>query len=301
MATPPENLPDDVPESLVSYLTPLNLLPRNAVWHRLQGGQTNRLWHLCGDGAPVVVKLFSTSGTTPLFPNDPAQEALMLHHLAPQGLAPALLHSGTCAAGAVLIYAHQTGTPWQTDASRAGQLLQRLHNTPAPANLRQIHGGSAMVEAQVAQMWPQLDSALQDQLTRLKPQTKIRASDQICLLHGDPVPGNILIGESAAQDMLIDWQCPAVGDPAEDLALFLSPAMQQIYRGTALSTREYDGFLNAYDDTKIGARVIEMAPWHHWRMAAYCGWKATKGSPAYAAALPLEVEALIRCSKMPSN
>ena len=28
---------------------------------------------------------------------------------------------------------------------------------------------------------------------------------------------------------LIDWQCPALGDPAEDIACFLSPAMQVIY------------------------------------------------------------------------
>ncbi|MCG7494031.1 phosphotransferase family protein [Thalassobius sp. Cn5-15] len=296
MAPPPQKLPDHVPIDLADYIKSLDLLPQNAVWHPLQGGQTNRLWHLCGGGAQIVVKLFSASGATPLFPNDPAQEAVMLRHLAPQDLAPALLHSGQCAVGAVLIYAHQEGTPWQTDAARAGQLLRRLHLSPAPTGLRQILGGSAMVEAQVTQMLPQLGAPLQEQLTRLKPQTTITGSDLTCLLHGDPVPGNILTGNHPAQDMLIDWQCPAIGDPVEDLAIFLSPAMQQIYRGRVLTAAEQRAFLAGYGNDAIHPRIKAMAPWHHWRMATYCGWKSKQGSAAYTAALPLELAALEHCA-----
>ena len=50
-----------------------------------------------------------------------------------------------------------------------------------------------------------------------------------CLIHGDTVPNNFI--QSVDALVLIDWQCPALGDPVLDLAIFLSPAMQQIARG----------------------------------------------------------------------
>lgn len=259
-------------------------------WHRLSGGQTNQLWLLVGAG--LVVKLFRPGAENPLFPNLPRQEALMLGHLAPKGLAPELMHLADCPEGVVLVYRHVTGTPWQQDPARAATLLRRLHQTPAPDGLRPLAGGSDLVLAQAAPLLHGLPDSKRLALLALRPDTPVTAWDKTCLLHGDPVPGNLLMRD--AGDMLIDWQCPALGDPAEDLALFLSPAMQLIYRGKPLTEVEVTTFLTAYDDTEIAERVQQMAPWHHWRMALYCAWRAIKGSATYAAAYELERDALIR-------
>ena len=288
------------PPELIAYATGLGLELPEAGWRALQGGQTNQLWQVDTAKGAKVIKLFRPNSDTPLFPNDPSCEARMLAALAPSGLAPVLSHQGSCALGTVLIYDHQPGELWSQDPARAAKLLKRLHAHPIPDGLRHMPGGSDMVEGQVATMWASLTPALQSELTRLKPQTPVAASRKTALLHGDPVPGNLLIGATAAQDMLIDWQCPALGDVTEDLALFLSPAMQQIYRGQPLNTAEHARFLDAYGEGEITDRLAVMAPWHHWRMVAYCGWKATQGSAAYAAALPLEMEALIR-SRAPAG
>ncbi len=53
---------------------------------------------------------------------------------------------------------------------------------------------------------------------------------------------------------LIDWQCPAIGDPCLDLALFLSPTMQQVNGKTPLSGAEVAAFLEAYDNPQVTCR-----------------------------------------------
>lgn len=295
MAPPPLDLVDD--------LSALGLVPQGAIWHPLKGGQTNRLWQVKGARGPMVVKLFTPGRDTPLFPNDPGQEAMMLRELAPKALAPLLLHQGRVGSGDVLVYTHQSGQAWSHDAQRAATLLRQLHQVPTIPGLRLLPGGSDMVMRQVDRMWSALPRQLQSLLTTLRPQipvAPIAASDHR-LLHGDPVPGNLLMATDADRDMLIDWQCPAMGDPVEDLALFLSPAMQQIYRGQVLTQQEQDDFLSGYATTgsrdAIGKRLGQMAPWHHWRMAAYCGWKAAQGSAVYEGALSLELAPLITGSR----
>jgi aminoglycoside phosphotransferase (APT) family kinase protein len=119
---------------------------------------------------------------------------------------------------------------------------------------------------------------------------EVPPSAKRALLHGDPVPGNILVTPDGLR--LIDWQCPAVGDPVEDLALFLSPAMQLIYRGAPLTRAEGDAFTAAYADPQVQDRLNAMQPWHHWAMAAYCAWKAARGAQRYAQAMELELAAL---------
>lgn len=106
------------------------------------------------------------------------------------------------------------------------------------------------------------------------------------------MPGNLLLNDDAV--VLIDWQCPAIGDPAEDIAIFLSPAMQYVYRGKPLTDDEEAAFLAAYRDRAITRRYRALKPWFHWRMAAYCLWRARNGSPDYAPAFRLEAAALAR-------
>ena len=43
---------------------------------------------------------------------------------------------------------------------------------------------------------------------------------------------------------LIDWQCPAIGDPIVDIMMFLSPGMHEIYGSGKLSHQRSSNFFN---------------------------------------------------------
>jgi len=130
------------------------------------------------------------------------------------------------------------------------------------------------------------------ELVDLRPCGSVPPSYARAFLHGDPVPANFVMTERGA--VLIDWQCPASGDPCEDIAIYLSPAMQSLYGGTPLSPEEMEAFFAAYDDAETAARYRAMAPAYHWRMAAYCLWMADRGHADYGNAARLEIEALQR-------
>ena len=112
----------------------------------------------------------------------------------------------------------------------------------------------------------------------------------MCFLHGDPVAGNIV--GNPEDWRLIDWQCPAIGDPCEDIALFLSPAMQMAYRGAPLSEGERQRFLATYPDPEITRRYQSLAAFYHWRMAAYCLWLDSRGDRAAGEGTEAEIAAM---------
>lgn len=241
-----------------------------AEWVALPGGRSNRAWHV---GA-FVVKLYGPGRGNPLFRNDPQAEASALRHLSGQGIAPELIGALDTEDGPCLVYRHSAGIPWDRDTPRAARLLQRLHRLAPPTDLPLRAGGSASLAAKAEAI---LDTcppgADRDRVAASRPDLPpCPPAGEARFLHGDPVPGNILSGPGGL--VLIDWQCPARGDAAEDLALFLSPAMQVLYRGTALNEPEIRDFLSAYDDKETVARYRALAPLYHWRMAAYCLWRS---------------------------
>ncbi len=248
-------------------------LPAETVWQPLHGGRVNRLWRT-GD---AVVKLYDPAGASVLFPNSAKDESLALRFAAPHGLAPRHLAQGQAEGADWLAWAHAPGTPWQHDPAVPARLLARLHALPAPPGFRRRPGGSAAILAQgtsIGAPWP------------APPDPVVPPCPAPSPLHGDPVPGNILTDGPRA--LLIDWQCPATGDPAEDLALFLSPAMQVLYRGAPLTPAETAEFLAAYGNPASVARYRLLAPLLHWRIAAHCAWRARRGDPGYADAVQAE-------------
>ncbi len=255
-------------------------------WLPMHGGQTNKLWRV----GSIVVKRYAPQDGNPRFPNDPSQEATMLHHLAGLGIAPTLIGQIGLNGINYLLYQHLDGAAWTQGPAHLGDLLRRVHEVPPPFGLRRLPGGSASVLDHVEAILPCLPAPMAAELRRKRPVEEVPPLSSGVLLHGDAVPGNILVTEDGLR--LIDWQCPAVGDPAEDLAIFLSPAMQLIYRGSPLSPSEAEEFLRAYDDPMVTARVKAMQPWHHWAMAAYCAWKVVRGAQDYAKAMVLELQAL---------
>lgn len=251
---------------------------------RLAGGRSNHVWR----AGAVVIKLYAQGRKNPLFANDPAREHAVLAALSGTGLVPPLVQAGAFEGRQWLSYAHIKGQPWQADTGHVAQVLGRLHDCAPPAGLPQGVTGSQALEAQVSGILAQCRDG--QSLAALRPLGRVPPLLQPVLIHGDPVPGNLLAHDGTLT--LIDWQCPQIGDPAEDLALFLSPAMQLAYRGAPLSRAEEEAFLQAYPDPRIVGRYLSLRPWYHWRMAAYCQWRMEQGSAADRQALELECAAL---------
>lgn len=275
--TPPQTLQNAVDQALPS---------RNADWHPLQGGRVNAVWRV-GD---IVVKQFQPSGDSPLFPNDPVAEAAALTLLAPCGLAPNLVANGQ----GWLAYRYCPGSAWKSDTGLVANTLTRLHQTPVPTNaFRAGQNGSAQLLAQAKTI-----AGLCHQTLPPPPPDPNIAPGPTCLVHGDLVPGNMIAHQG--QLTLIDWQCPAIGDPVEDIATFLSPAMQSLYRGAPLTQAEINTFRAACPPARV-QRYDQLAAIYHWRMAAHCLWKAAQDAPDYAKALHLELAALERLTQKNSG
>lgn len=256
----------------------------------LYGGRTNRVWKVLGGDGDKVLKLYRTTRPNPLFRNDAALEAECLKALEPTGFVPRLQAAGRHLDDDWVLYDHAPGTPWQQDPEPVAELLCRLHAFSPPAAAPTGCNGSIDLERKGQSILDLCTSEIRQRLAGLCPKGSVPPSAQTCLIHGDPVAGNILVAVSGLT--LIDWQCPARGDPCEDLALFLSPAMQHLYRGQALTVAEEDRFLTAYGQRGTILRYRALRPWYAWRMAAYCLWQVENGSADYAKGLELELAAL---------
>lgn len=252
-------------------------------WQPLHGGRVNAVWRV-GD---MVVKQFQPGGGSPLFPNDYLDEAAALALLAPVGLAPKLLAQGQD----WLAYSYCPGSTWQNGADQVAATLNRLHQAPVSAHrFRSSPNGSAQLLAQAKMIAAQCTQTLPP-----PPSDMNIAPGPTSLIHGDLVPGNMIAHNG--QLTLIDWQCPAIGDPVEDIATFLSPAMQSLYRGAPLTQTEINSFRATLPPERV-RRYDQLAAIYHWRMAAHCLWKVSQNTPDYAQALELE---LIALQRLPQN
>ncbi|MEY8842259.1 phosphotransferase [Cribrihabitans sp. XS_ASV171] len=252
----------------------------------LAGGRTNLVWRVDGAGPALVLKLYRLAASNPLFRNDPVLEAVCLAALEGSGLAPRLRAQGESDGYRWVLYEHASGTCWQRDPAPVARLLRDLHRRAPASALPLGPDGSADLARQtrtLIALCPEEDRA---GLLALAPGGEVPPARRRVPIHGDPVPGNILTGPGGL--CLIDWQCPAFGDPAEDLALFLSPGMQHVYRGAPLSAAERAEFLAAYGDPVAVQRYAGLRPWFGWRMTAYCLWRDRQGAADYHEAYRLE-------------
>ena len=239
----------------------------------LKGGRTNRVWR----SGSLVIKLYDPKGATPLFNNSAEQEWLALKALEGLGIGPEPVRRADTSAGKVLIYNHIPGDIGSRDIQEVAGLLGRLHKVRPPSELPKyplsavLDHGLSMLEAG-------------HPLVGLKPSQQ--GSSATCLLHRDPVWSNIVASSEGLR--LVDWQCPGIGDPVEDLAHFISPGMNTLYRGAVFSDIEIGRFLAAYPDQEVAKSYIEYGLNYHWRMACYCTWQTARGAMDYAEALEKE-------------
>lgn len=285
----------DLLSAIRDWLEPRHEVPRGASWERLPGGRVNHLWRVRGQGRDRVVKLYCRNGESPLFPNDPRAELAVMQALAGKQLAPESGRLFTTPVGQCLMYGHVAGELWSEGAAAVAKLLANVHDAPPPAALRQAPVGAEALLAQGVAILAGCSGPRRKLLASLMPEAREGPAGRLTLIHGDPVAGNMVASPDGLR--LIDWQCPAIGDPAEDLAIFLSPAMQSLYLGRRLSAVEEAEFLAAYPDDRVVARLHHLRAIFHWRMAAHCLWRATRGDADYADALELELDALRECHR----
>ncbi|MDE9450089.1 phosphotransferase [Aliiroseovarius sp. Z3] len=283
-----ENLTRSKRDHLRRIWSDASVIPDSADWSLLTGGRTNLIWRVdMPDGSSLVCKLFRPNTATPLFANDGTREALALRALAGSYIAPELVAFQDSTFGETVIYRHIDGLPWGGDVVTVARVMARLHARGLPEGLPEQTVTPNSLIADGHNMAPS-GLILPPTLPQSLPDAR-RA-----FLHGDIVPGNLLDTSDGLQ--LIDWQCPSIGDPSADIAIFLSPAMQVLYGHRALSSTEIDLFLSAYQvesgDSQTVARYRALAPLYHWRMATYCLWKSTRGDRDYARVATLELDAL---------
>lgn len=282
-------------------------LSRPETWRRLDGGRANDVWYTLAGDRPVIVKRVRTGRSSTLFPNDAGREVAMLQALASHDIAPTLIDHWQGEAGPIIVMTQVEGetvanslaeAPLETVA-KALDGLHRMPITPFSALIRRRRTGSAVeilaeAEAFLAH-WPMGKKSYATKMRRaleaLAPVGNLPASPRLSLLHGDPVPANLVLRRGRI--IFLDWQCPAIGDPVEDIALFLSPAMQSLYGAGPLEEEAKESFLAALP-AESAARWRRAAPFHAYRMAAYCGWCVLAGEADYLAGFEAELAELAR-------
>lgn len=274
------------PDSLSAFAAEL---PANAVWTALTGGRTNRVWRVQAADGDFVCKLYRGRDDNPLFANDPHAEFACLTALAGQSIAPEPGRILERAAGTVLLYRYLEGPVWRRNVEPVAELLRRVHAISPPVGLRNSPVGADAVLAQAEGILASVSDSAARLLLEFRPAVEA-PPPALCFLHGDVVPANLLQTPEGLR--LIDWQCPALGDPADDLACFLSPAMQVVYGRGPLDAEQAEAFLLAYDDPRVAERYRAMRPAYNYRMAAYCLWRVQQGNPDYRTAFEAELAVL---------
>ncbi len=276
-----------------------DLLGGDTRWRVLSGGWTNAVWRVSTGADTLVVKLYRPDAATPLFANDPDAEVASLRALAGTGLAPELLGWAETPLGRSLVYRHVAGRPWggADDPAIAAAALARLHDIPAPAILPCIPPDPDRLRSEARAMLEGLGEA-GDALAAIEPAVRPEPpAGPPVFTHGDATAANVLV--SGQRATLIDWQCPVIGDAADDLAVFLSPAMQAVSGNRPLSQSAEAAFLDGYAASRsggAGAVVVDRyrarTPVYHWRMAVYATWRARRGDGAYTGAADREIAQL---------
>jgi len=264
----------------------------------LAGGYWNEVLRLTGDGVDWVVKVFADQDGWRLFPILPDDEARALAVLRGARVAPdpVAYLPRTPERPAVLVYAWVTGGPWQTGTAAVAELLRRQHAVAADG-FRPVPTASDGILAEGERLLAGADPADAAALRALAPTRPVQAAARRALIHTDAGTGNVIVGPDGPR--LIDWQCPALGDPAEDLFAFLSPAFQVLYGHEPLTAAERAECLEAYGDREVLARLTALEPALAWRFAAYCAMRCVDlaradpdGSARYARALALSLDQL---------
>ena len=186
------------------------------------------------------------------------------------------------------MYNYIKGKTWSQDVKTVSELLARIHKHKYPKDLRLLSALPSDIKETGYEIINKLNSYHKHKLNNICPVVPILDIEPV-LLHTDVVPGNLILGDEGLR--LIDWQCPAIGDPIVDIMMFLSPGMHEIYGPGKLSMKDHEVFLMNLTP-KLRSRYNILGPLYHWRLAAYCFWKAEQGYMEYENAALAEIDLL---------
>jgi thiamine kinase-like enzyme len=273
---------------LETDLRSLGVVAEGDDWCALTGGQSNYVWRVTG-AQDVVVKLFTDLGANPIYANTPHAEFECLTVLRGTDIAPEPVGLHETSQGMVLIYEFIQGQIWDDNVDAVAELLNQLHERPPVSGVRVISTTGDYIHDQAREILAGLSGRLAERVKQAEPTPVTVSEVRPCLIHTDVVPGNLIVSGQGLR--LIDWQCPAMGDPVVDIAMFLSPAMHAIYGDRQLSLDQEEQFLAGFGE-ELRSRYMVLAPVYHWRMAAYCAWRADQGVAGYALAAEAELARL---------
>ncbi|MEQ1873614.1 MAG: aminoglycoside phosphotransferase family protein [Ilumatobacteraceae bacterium] len=244
---------------------------------RLPGGFRNDVWKVRDGRGWLIEKHYSEDPgeANPMYPNLADHEAAALASLGPRGLAPQLVRYEP---GAVT-YRFVPGTMWRSGVADVASLLRAIHTGPAPRGLRHLCASAEQARAHGDEMVAAVSNKATAGLRAVRPTIASSAAvSRRSLVHTDCGPGNLV--RSRRGLVLIDWQCPGLGDPVEDIACFVSPAMMILYQQRPHSARVVEQFLETYGESADGRTTIaryhrDAASWHY-RIGGYCVWRADR-------------------------
>ena len=241
-------------------------------WNELSGGRSNFIWRV-GD---KVCKLYQSNRSSDLFPNNPNTEQKILKFLEGSFIAPEFIYFNKLSIGFILVYQFVDGLVCNQPSEELAKTLSRLHAVSSKNLLLERRDSSSKFLLKQCEKF--LRGTSLDNLT-LPLDPNIEDSSELSIIHCDPVPGNAILHKNEV--ILIDWQCCAIGDGSEDLACALSPAMQYLYGKGELDFNIRENFLKTYSHKKTIERYKSLGQIYHFRIAAYCFWRAKKGEQDY--------------------
>lgn len=231
----------------------------------LRGGYWNQVMKIaCAEGA-FVLKRYAEVLPNSLFPNLPEAEAAALDRLKGLGVAPEPV--GFWPKEKILVYAYVEGALWNKDMAAVAQLLRRKEQAD-PAGFRRVPWQPDQILAEGDRLLARCvedDLASRLRSSRPKP-AEIMPPSRLSLVHTDIGAGNLVGSGDGLR--LIDWQCPAEGDLAEDVYAFLSQAFQIL--NDRMPVADSGTFFEALDIPGIRDRYILLRSCFAYRMAAYC-------------------------------
>jgi hypothetical protein len=236
---------------------------------RLKGGAWNDVFRIRSDKADIVIKRFVNMPEGSLFPNLPHGEALALERLSGLAVAPEpVAFYPETEWGAALVYQFHPGKSWDGNVLPVAQLQKRKLGVDT-SGFREVPIDCEGILAQGDALFARCENDHRVEAFR-KYRPKARAFAPLgrrVLIHTDVGPTNLIDGPQGVR--LIDWQCPAAGDPAEDVASFLAPALQILSFRAPLSLAERMAFLAEYADPAMQERLAVLEPCYVYRMAGY--------------------------------
>ena len=238
---------------------------------RLEGGFWNKVYRIQGNGVDWVFKSFSGKADKPsLYPKLPESEAKALEFLNSHDIAPTFIayYPANHDHPANLLYKFLPGQMWQGKVADVGSLLKRLHNLVPPTSFRTL---AYEPESLLKEGDKLLCACVEDKaaltLKTLRPDIKsVQAPHRLSLIHTDVWHGNII--SSAGKHYLIDWQCPGLGDPTEDIWTFLRSGYQKLLGHDLFTKAQELSFFNRYRGD--AERLETLHSYYSYRLAAHC-------------------------------